>query len=118
MIQLGPIFMGDITMLHGYIHLADALPVLDINPANAYRFMARGAINVGMIKGAVNTLLSKTTSWRTLGHFITDLFNDSKVLGDEDDIDQALLSICRISEEAITCITDLFKSEENCCHYE
>jgi hypothetical protein len=58
-----PPFTGDITMLHGYIHLADIHVFPEIDPENAYRFVKRGSINIQMIKDAVNTLLSKTTSW-------------------------------------------------------
>jgi hypothetical protein len=102
-------------MLHGYIHLADIHVLPEIDPENAYRFVKRGSINIQMIKNAVDTLLSKTTSWWTLSVFITDLFKDSTVMGDKDDIDQALLSICGISEDAATRFMNLLdhKRENN-----
>jgi hypothetical protein len=105
-------------MLHGYIHPADIHVLPEIDPENAYCFVKRGSINIQMIKGAVDTLLSKTTSWRTLSIFITDLFKDSTVMGDEDDIDQALLSICGISEDAVTRFTNLLDHERENDIYE
>ena len=113
-----PPFAGNFASLPGFLHPDDATiePVVDTN--NAYRFMSRGQMTVPMIQNAIERLLSTTTSWRTLGHLFADIFSSFTVIGDEDDIDNALLSICGVSEDAITRFANLLEAEASQQAYE
>ena len=75
-------------------------------------------MTVPMIQNAVERLLSTTTSWPTVGHLFADIFNTFTIIGDEDDIDRALISICGVSEDAITRFTNLLDAEASQQAYE
>ena len=80
--------------------------------------MSRGHMTVPMIQNAVERLLSTTTSWQTVGLLVADIFKDFTIVGDKDDIDRALISICGVSEDAITCFTNLLDVEASQQAYE
>ena len=111
-------FAGNFASLPGFCHPNDATiePVIDTN--NAYRFMSRGHVTVPMIQNAIERLLSTTTSWQTVGLLVADIFKDFTIVGNEDDIDHALISICGVSEDAIMCFTNLLDTEASQQAYE
>ena len=80
--------------------------------------MSRGHMTVPMIQNAVERLLSTTTSWQTVGLLVADIFKDFTIVGDKDDIDCALISICGVSEDAITRFTNLLDVEASQQAYE
>ena len=71
-----------------------------------------------MIQNAIECLLSTTTSWQTVGLLVANIFKDFTIVGDEDNIDRALISICGVLEDAITCFTNLLDAKASQQAYE
>ncbi|KAF8675622.1 hypothetical protein AX14_005071 [Amanita brunnescens Koide BX004] len=109
----------------GYTHATHKEKVLQLDDEDATHFVKRGHVDINAISDELDILLSGNTSWKTMYHTITDLFQFDSIVGSKDDFICLLIGLarswdadaeCRPAEVLKTLINDassLVKTEED-----
>ena len=67
-----------------------------------YHFLARGTLPVGRVREVNSLFLSQHINWRTMAHFLKDIFLDTHVTGTESDFDFFMLSLQDLNDDQRT----------------
>ena len=110
--------------LPGYVHEAHREKVLQLDDEDMTHFVKRGNADINEISDQLDILLSGDTSWKTMYHAITDLFQFDSIAGSRDNFICLLIGLawswdsdaeCKPAEILKTLINDassLVKMEE------
>lgn len=79
----------------GYSHPAHSDKVLQLDDEDITHFVKCGSIDVNAISDQLDVLMSGTTSWKTIYHTITDLFQFDSIVGSKEDFICLLIGIAR-----------------------
>lgn len=108
---------SDIKTIPGYVHTAHGEKVLHVDDEDPTHFVKRGPIDINALSEDLDVLLSATTSWKTIYHAITDLFQFDSIVGTRNDFICLLIGLarswegdaeCQLAEILKTLINDAF----------
>ena len=93
----------NIKSLPGYVYDAHQEKTLHIDDDNAAHFLKRGDIDINDISNQLDVLLSGDTSWKTMYHAITDLFQFNSIAGTRSDFICLLIGLVRSWDDDAEC---------------
>ncbi|KAF8709761.1 hypothetical protein AX14_013475 [Amanita brunnescens Koide BX004] len=94
---------SDLKTLPGYVHTAHKEKVLQIDNEDPTHFVKRGSVDINALSEELDVLLSSTTSWKTIYHAITDLFQFDSIEGSQDDFICLLIGLARSWDSDAEC---------------
>ncbi|KAF8680803.1 hypothetical protein AX14_004479 [Amanita brunnescens Koide BX004] len=94
---------SDPKALPGYIHTAHKEKVLQIDDEDPTHFIKRGPVDINVLSEELDVLLSASTSWKTIYHAITDLFQFDSIAGSRDDFICLLIGLARSWDSDADC---------------
>ena len=89
--------------LPGYVYEAHQEKMLHIDDEDVTHFVKRGDVDVNDISNQLDILLSGTTSWKTMYHAITDLFQFDSIAGTRNDFICLLIGLARSWDDDAEC---------------
>ncbi|KAF8673045.1 hypothetical protein AX14_005439 [Amanita brunnescens Koide BX004] len=94
---------GNLKTLPGYVHTAHKEKVLQIDDEDPTHFIKRGSVDINALSEELDVLLSASTSWKTIYHSITDLFQFDSIAGSRDDFICLLIGLARSWDSDADC---------------
>ncbi|KAF8661937.1 hypothetical protein AX14_007157 [Amanita brunnescens Koide BX004] len=94
---------ADIKSLPGYIYEAHQEKTLHIDDEDAAHFLKRGDVDINDISNQLDVLLSGDTSWKTMYHAITDLFQFDSITGTRNEFICFLIGLARSWNDDADC---------------
>ena len=89
--------------LPGYIYEAHQEKTLHIDDEDATHFIKRGEVDINDISNQLDILLSGNSSWKTIYHAITDLFQFDSITGTRSDFICLLIGLARSWDDDAEC---------------
>ncbi|KAF8672234.1 hypothetical protein AX14_005589, partial [Amanita brunnescens Koide BX004] len=89
--------------LPGYVHEAHREKVLQLDDEDMTHFVKRGNADINEISDQLDILLSGDTSWKTMYHAITDLFQFDSIAGSRDNFICLLIGLARSWDSDAEC---------------
>ena len=77
----------DLTTLPGYIYDAHKEKTLHLDDDDVTHFVKRGDVDINDLSNQLDILLSGSSSWKTIYHAITDLFQFDSIAGTRNVLD-------------------------------
>ena len=93
----------DVKSLPGYIYEAHQEKTLHINDNDTAHFLKRGDVDINNISNQLDILLSGNTSWKTMYHAITDLFQFDSIVGSRSEFICFLIGLARSWDDDADC---------------
>ena len=94
---------ADITTLPGYLYKAHQEKTLHVDDDDVMHFVKRGNVDIGKLSNQLDILLSGNSSWKTIYHAITDLFQFDSIVGSRNDFICLLIGLARSWDEDSEC---------------
>ena len=94
---------ADIKALPGYIYEAHQEKTLHVDDDNVTHFVKRGEIDINDISNQLDILISGHSSWKTIYHAITDLFQFNSIAGTRSDFICLLIGLARSWDDDAEC---------------
>ncbi|KAF8650630.1 hypothetical protein AX14_008588 [Amanita brunnescens Koide BX004] len=94
---------GDITTLPGYIYEAHQEKTLHVDDDDVTHFVKRGNVDINDLSNQLDVLLSGKSSWKTMYHAITDLFQFDSIAGSRSDFICLLIGLARSWDDDAEC---------------
>ena len=94
---------SDITTLPGYIYEAHQEKTLHVDDDDVTRFVKRGNVDINDLSNQLDVLLSGNSSWKTMFHAITDLFQFDSIAGSRNDFICLLIGLARSWDDDAEC---------------
>ncbi|KAF8680805.1 hypothetical protein AX14_004478 [Amanita brunnescens Koide BX004] len=94
---------ADPTQLPGYVYAAHQEKTLHIDDEDASHFLKRGDVDINDISNQLDVLLSGDTSWKTMYHAITDLFQFDSIAGSRNEFICFLIGLARSWDDDAEC---------------
>ncbi|KAF8676330.1 hypothetical protein AX14_004975 [Amanita brunnescens Koide BX004] len=94
---------ADIKTLPGYVYEAHQEKTLHVDDEDVTHFIKRGDIDVNDLSNQLDVLLSGTSSWKTIYHAITDLFQFDSIVGTRSDFICLLIGLARSWDDDAEC---------------
>ena len=89
--------------LPGYIYEAHQEKTLHVDDDDVTHFIKRGDIDINDMSNQLDILLSGTSSWRTIYHAITDLFQFDSIVGTRSEFICLLIGLARSWDDDAEC---------------
>ena len=89
--------------LPGYVYEAHQEKTLHIDDEDVTHFVKRGDVDINDISNQLDILLSGNTSWKTMYHAITDLFQFDSIVGTRNDFICFLIGLARSWDDDAEC---------------
>ena len=93
----------DVKSLPGYIYDTHKEKTLHIHDDDASHFLKRGDVDINDISNQLDVLLSGNTSWKTMYHSITDLFQFDSIAGSRNEFICFLIGLARSWDDDADC---------------
>ena len=93
----------DITALPGYTYEAHGEKTLHVDDDDVTHFVKRGDVDINDIANQLDVLLSGNSSWKTIYHAITDLFQFDSIVGTRSDFICLLIGLARSWDDDAEC---------------
>ncbi|KAF8673093.1 hypothetical protein AX14_005416, partial [Amanita brunnescens Koide BX004] len=94
---------ADVSTLPGYIYEAHAEKTLHVDDDDVTHFVKRGDVNINDLSNQLDILLSGNSSWKTIYHAITDLFQFDSIVGTRSDFICLLIGLARSWDDDAEC---------------
>ena len=94
---------ADPKALPGYIYEAHQEKTLHIDDEDATHFIKRGEVDINDLSNQLDILLSGKSSWKTIYHAITDLFQFDSIVGTRNDFICLLIGLARSWDDDTEC---------------
>ena len=94
---------ADVTALPGYIYEAHQEKTLHVDDDDVTHFVKRGNMDINDLSNQLDVLLSGNTSWKTIYHAITDLFQFDSIIGSRNDFICLLIGLARSWDDDAEC---------------
>ncbi|KAF8703922.1 hypothetical protein AX14_014103 [Amanita brunnescens Koide BX004] len=94
---------SDVKDIPGYVYEAHQEKTLHIDDDDVMHFIKRGDVDVNDLSNQLDILLSGTSSWKTIYHAITDLFQFDSIIGTRNDFICLLIGLARSWEDDAEC---------------
>ena len=94
---------ADIKTLPGYVYEAHQEKTLHVDDEDVMHFVKRGDVDVNDISNQLDVLLSGNSSWKTIYHAITDLFQFDSIAGTRNDFICLLIGLARSWDDDSDC---------------
>ncbi|KAF8652816.1 hypothetical protein AX14_008342 [Amanita brunnescens Koide BX004] len=94
---------ADITTLPGYVYEAHQEKTLHVDDDDVTHFVKRGNVDINDLSNGLDVLLSGTSSWKTIYHAITDLFQFDSIIGSRSDFICLLIGLARSWDDDAEC---------------
>ncbi|KAF8675329.1 hypothetical protein AX14_005125 [Amanita brunnescens Koide BX004] len=94
---------ADVKDIPGYVHDAHREKVLQLDDEDVTHFVKWGNADINEISNQLDILLSGDSSWKTIYHAITDLFQFDSIVGTRDDFICLLIGLARSWDEDAKC---------------
>ncbi|KAF8670451.1 hypothetical protein AX14_005870, partial [Amanita brunnescens Koide BX004] len=94
---------SDITTLPGYVYEAHQEKTLHVDDDDVTHFIKRGNTDINDLSNQLDILLSGTSSWKTMYHAITDLFQFDSIVGSRNDFICLLIGLARSWDDDAEC---------------
>ena len=94
---------ADIKTLPGYIYEAHQEKTLHVDDDDVTHFVKRGDVDINDISNQLDILLSGNSSWKTIYHAITDLFQFDFIAGMRNDFICLLIGLARAWDDDAEC---------------
>ena len=102
---------SDVRSIPGYIYEAHQEKTLHIDDDDVMHFVKQGDVDVNDISNQLDILLSGNSSWKTIYHAITDLFQFDSIVGTRNDFICLLIGLARSWDDDSECNpADIVKS--------
>ncbi|KAF8701213.1 hypothetical protein AX14_000518 [Amanita brunnescens Koide BX004] len=89
--------------LPGYVYEAHQEKTLHVDDSDITHFIKRGEVDINDMSNALDVLLSGETSWKTIYHAITDLFQFDSIVGTRNDFICLLIGLARSWDDDAEC---------------
>ena len=93
----------DVTTLPGYVYVAHAEKTLHVDDDDVSHFIKRGDVDINDLSNQLDVLLSGNSSWKTIYHAITDLFQFDSIVGTRSDFICLLIGLARSWDDDAEC---------------
>ena len=93
----------DLMALPGYMYEAHQEKTLHLDDEDVTHFVKRGDVDVNDISNQLDILLSGNSSWKTIYHAITDLFQFGSIVGTRNDFICLLIGLARSWDDDAEC---------------
>ncbi|KAF8668065.1 hypothetical protein AX14_006245, partial [Amanita brunnescens Koide BX004] len=93
----------DVKTLPGYVYEAHRDKTLHVDDEDVTHFIKRGNVDINDLSNQLDVLLSGDTSWKTVYHAITDLFQFDRIAGSRSDFICLLIGLARSWDEDAEC---------------
>ncbi|KAF8722324.1 hypothetical protein AX14_009901 [Amanita brunnescens Koide BX004] len=93
----------EVKTLPGYIYEAHQEKTLHVDDDDAAHFLKRGDVDINDISNQLDVLLSGVTSWKTIYHAITDLFQFDSIAGTRNEFICLLIGLARAWDDDAQC---------------
>ncbi|KAF8701738.1 hypothetical protein AX14_000299 [Amanita brunnescens Koide BX004] len=93
----------DITTLPGYVYDAHQEKTLHVDDEDVTHFIKRGDTDINDLSNQLDILLSGNSSWKTIYHAITDLFQFNSIAGTRNDFICLLIGLARSWDDDAEC---------------
>ncbi|KAF8691093.1 hypothetical protein AX14_002806 [Amanita brunnescens Koide BX004] len=87
----------------GYVYEAHQEKTLHIDDDDVAHFIKRGDVDINDISNQLDILLSGNSSWKTIYHAITDLFQFDSIMGTRNDFICLLIGLARSWDDDAEC---------------
>ena len=87
----------------GYVYEAHQEKTLHIDDEDITHFVKRGDVDINDLSNQLDVLLSGNTSWKTMYHAITDLFQFDSIIGTRNDFVCFLIGLARSWDDDAEC---------------
>ena len=94
---------ADIKALPGFVYDAHQEKTLHIDDDDATHFIKRGDVDINDLSNQLDILLSGNSSWKTIYHAITDLFQFDSIAGTRNDFICLLIGLARSWDDDAEC---------------
>ena len=94
---------ADISTLPGYVYEAHQEKTLHVDDDDVTHFVKRGNVDINDLSNQLDVLLSGNTSWKTMYHAITDLFQFDSIVGSRNDFICLLIGLARSWDDDAEC---------------
>ena len=94
---------ADVTTLPGYTYTAHQEKTLHVDDEDVTHFVKRGDVDINDISNQLDVLLSGDSSWKTIYHAITDLFQFDSIAGSRNDFVCLLIGLARSWDDDAEC---------------
>ena len=94
---------ANIKTLPGYVYEAHQEKTLHIDDDDVTHFLRRGDVDINDISNQLDVLLSGNSSWKTIYHAITDLFQFDSIAGTRNDFICLLIGLARSWDDDSDC---------------
>ncbi|KAF8688262.1 hypothetical protein AX14_003484 [Amanita brunnescens Koide BX004] len=93
----------DVKSIPGYVYEAHQEKTLHIDDDDVTHFIKRGDIDINDLSNQLDILLSGRTSWKTIYHAITDLFQFDAIVGTRNDFICLIIGLARSWDDDVEC---------------
>ncbi|KAF8641366.1 hypothetical protein AX14_009903, partial [Amanita brunnescens Koide BX004] len=93
----------DVKTLPGYTYEAHAEKTLHVDDDDVTHFVKRGDVDINDLSNQLDVLLSGNSSWKTIYHAITDLFQFDLIVGSRNDFICLLIGLARSWDNDAEC---------------
>ena len=93
----------DITTLPGYVYDTHQEKTLHVDDEDVTHFVKRGNVDINDLSNQLDILLSGSSSWKTIYHAITDLFQFDSIAGSRNDFICLLIGLARSWDDDAEC---------------
>ncbi|KAF8651380.1 hypothetical protein AX14_008483, partial [Amanita brunnescens Koide BX004] len=94
---------ADIKTLPGYVYEAHQEKTLHVDDEDVTHFVKRGDVDINDVSNQLDILLSGHSSWKTIYHAITDLFQFDSIAGTRSDFICLLIGLARSWDDDAEC---------------
>ena len=94
---------ADIQTLPGYVYEAHSEKTLHVDDDDVMHFVKRGDVDINDLSNQLDILLSGHSSWKTIYHAITDLFQFDSITGTRSDFICLLIGLARSWDDDSEC---------------
>ena len=94
---------ADVKSIPGYVYEAHQEKTLHIDDDDVTHFIKRGDVDINDLLNQLDILLSGNSSWKTIYHAITDLFQFDSIVGTRNDFICLLIGLARSWDDDAEC---------------
>ncbi|KAF8666175.1 hypothetical protein AX14_006545, partial [Amanita brunnescens Koide BX004] len=94
---------ADVKTLTGYVYEAHQEKTLHVDDEDVTHFLKRGDVDINDISNQLDILISGHSSWKTIYHAITDLFQFDSIAGTRSDFICLLIGLARSWDDDAEC---------------
>ena len=94
---------ADVKTLTGYVYEAHQEKTLHVDDEDVTHFLKRGDVDINDISNQLDILISGHSSWKTIYHAITDLFQFDSIAGTRSDFICLLIGLARSWDDDAKC---------------